>query len=153
MAELKTKPTQVSVESFLAQVDPAKRADCATLIALMRRVTGEPPKMWGPSIVGFGRYHYKYESGHEGDSCLCGFSPRKAAFSIYATCDLRTVAAELAKLGKHKAAVGCLYVKRLADIDLAVLERIVVEGVRSVRERYPEPAASGAARPAKGAQR
>ncbi len=149
MADQKTKPTRVSVESFLAGVDPAKQADCAILIAMMRRVTGEAPKMWGPSIVGFGRYHYKYDSGHEGDSCLCGFSPRKAAFSIYATCDLGTVAAELARLGKHKAGVGCLYVKRLSDIDLAVLERIVAKGVRTLRERYP----GGAPKPAKGAKR
>ncbi len=137
MAEQKTKPTQVSVESFLAKVDPAKRGDCEQLIALMRRVTGAEPRMWGPSIVGFGSYHYKYESGHEGDSCLCGFSPRKAAFSIYVMGASQALSGELARLGKHKMGKGCLYVKRLADVDLAVLERIVTATVTLLRRRYP----------------
>jgi hypothetical protein len=130
MAETKTKPTDVSVTEFLAKVDdPQRRADSQVLMEMMTRITGEKPKMWGPSIVGFGTYHYKYASGHEGDACLTGFSPRKAEFSIYIHPDDGL----LAKLGKHRMGKGCLYVKRLTDIDIGVLEQLVRRSVEAVR--------------------
>jgi hypothetical protein len=135
MAETKTKPTNVAVEEFIAKVeDPQKRADSYVLIDMMRKITGEKPKMWGPSIVGFGSYHYKYASGHEGDSCIAAFSPRKAEFSIY----LSPVADErrdelLAKLGKHRMGKGCLYVKRLEGLDMKVLEQLVRHGMEQAK--------------------
>ena len=106
---------------------------------MMTRITGEKPKMWGPSIVGFGSYHYKYASGHEGDACLAGFSPRKAEFSIYL--DTPEDSAErsdlLARLGKHRMGKGCLYVKRLEQVDLGVLEQLVRHSVEWARATYP----------------
>jgi hypothetical protein len=140
MAEVKTKPTDSSIDEFLARIeDPQKRADSHTLVDLMRRVTGKPPRLWG-SIVGFGSYHYKYASGHEGDSCLTGFSPRKAEFSIYLDGypeneDDR--AALLAKLGKHRMGKGCLYVKRLDAIDIKVLELLIRQSVKRLSSLYP----------------
>jgi hypothetical protein len=135
--------TQASdVKNFLAEVEPAqKRADSQALIELMSRITGEKPKMWG-TIVGFGHYHYKYESGHEGDTCLTGFSPRKAAFSIYLTGNYfpesqAKAEALLARLGKHTMGKGCLYVKKLSDVDPAVLEELVALSVDRLRTHYP----------------
>ena len=134
MAETKTKPTGVSVTEFLAQVeDPQKRADSKVLMEMMTRITGKKPKMWGPSIVGFGTYHYKYASGHEGDTCIAGFSPRKAELTIYLYPDDEL----LAKLGKHRMGKSCLYVKRLDQVDLAVLEQLVRHSVDWVRATYP----------------
>jgi hypothetical protein len=142
MAETKTKPTQVSVEDFIAAVEPAsKREDGAVLDALFRKVTGMTPEMWGPTIVGYGAYHYRYESGHEGDMCRAGFSPRKAKHSLYLLgCGGKDEAMEalLARLGKHSRSVACLYVNKLADIDLAVLEEMIALGWRQSFERYPE---------------
>ncbi|HWA18220.1 MAG TPA: DUF1801 domain-containing protein [Devosia sp.] len=140
MAESKTKPTEVSVGEFIAQVeDPQKRADSAVLIEMMKRITGEKPKMWGPSIVGFGRYHYKYDSGHEGESCLAAFSPRKAEFSIYLWPQAEAWREKLlARLGRHRMGKGCLYVKRLDGIDLKVLEELVQRSYQAARERYPD---------------
>lgn len=136
MAELKTKATEQSVESFLDKVESEQmRDDSATLIKLMKRVTGSPAKMWGPSIIGFGQYHYKYESGHEGDMCLTGFSPRKGNLVVYV---LPASAKQLTKLGKHKATKGCLYIKKLADVDVAVLEEIVQSSVNETRKKYPD---------------
>ena len=144
MAELKTKPTQVSVEEFLERVEPAsKREDGKVLDALFRKVTGAEPKMWGPTIVGYGQYHYKYASGHEGDMCRVGFSPRKAKHSLYLLGCLTTAEGrarrteQLARLGKHSTGVGCLYVNKLADIDLSVLEEMIRDGWES------EPALPG----------
>lgn len=127
MAETKTTPTGVAVEEFLTRLDdPRKREGSHTLIALMRKITGSPPKMWGPSIIGFGTYHYKYATGHEGDTCLAGFSPRKAEYSIYLWWgDSEERAHMLEKLGKHRVGKSCLYVKRLEDIDIKVLEQLV----------------------------
>jgi hypothetical protein len=134
MYELKTTENSASVQQFLDGVaDEAKRADSWRLVAMMAAATGTEPKMWGASIVGFGSYHYKYESGHEGDACLLGFSPRKAEFSIYLSCRLDRHAQQLAKLGKHRAGKGCLYVKRLADVDLKVLEALLAAGVAEAR--------------------
>jgi hypothetical protein len=140
MAETKTKPTGNSIEEFLAGIeDPQKRADSHTLIELMRRVTGKPPRLWG-SIIGFGSYHYKYASGHEGDTCLTGFSPRKSEFSIYLDGHPENEddrAALLAKLGKHRMGKGCLYVKRLDAVDIDVLEQLVRQSVQRLSSLYP----------------
>jgi hypothetical protein len=135
MAELKTKATAVSVDTFIdKQASESIRDDCRALIKMMQKITGELPVMWGPSIVGFGRYHYKYDSGHEGEMCVAGFSPRKQNLTIYAyqRPDL------LRKLGKHKSSKGCIYVKKLADIDMKVLEKIVDSNVKEVRKKYPD---------------
>lgn len=137
MAEQKTKPTEQSVESFLDTIaDESVRDDCASLIKLMKKVTGAKPKMWGASIVGFGQYHYKYESGHEGDSCLTGFSPRKQNISVYVMPGFTGQTDLLNKLGKHKAGKGCLYIKRLADVDVKVLEKMIDHSVKHLRDKY-----------------
>ena len=138
MAEPKTKATRASVDNYLDAIgDELRRDDCRTLVKLMRRVTKEPPVMWGTSIVGFGSYHYRYASGHEGDSCLAGFSSRKGDISIYVTAGFEGQEPLLAKLGKHKAGKVCLYVKRLADVDLELLESLVEGSVAEMRRRYP----------------
>ena len=141
MAENKTRITEVATEDFIAAVEPeAKRADARVLDALFRRVTGEPAKMWGPSIIGYGEYHYRYASGHEGDMCRAGFSPRKAKHSLYILgCggEDHEMEALLARLGKHSRGAGCLYVNKLADIDLAVLEKMIALGWKTSFERYP----------------
>jgi hypothetical protein len=125
VAEIKTKPTDVSVDAFLDAVQhPVRRADGKTLRAIMERVTGEPAVMWGPSIIGFGTYHYGYETGHEADMCRIGFSPRSAYLVLY-TGGFPEYEALLARLGKHKSSKACLYINKLADVDLAVLEEIV----------------------------
>jgi hypothetical protein len=125
MTETKTKPTTIDVDRFLAAVDhPGRRADGATLRALFERVSGEPATMWGPSIVGFGSYHYRYDSGHEGDAPRIGFSPRKANLVLYVG-GYEGYETDLACLGKHKKSVACLYLNKLADVDAAVLEEIV----------------------------
>jgi hypothetical protein len=124
MAEIKTKPTDVSVDAFLEAVaHPVRRADGQAVRAMMARVTGEPAVMWGPSIVGFGRYHYRYASGHEGDMCRVGFSPRSAKLVLYVG-GFPEYEEMLAKLGKHKTSKACLYINKLADVDPAVLEEI-----------------------------
>jgi hypothetical protein len=145
MAETKTKPTEAAVHEYIAQIaDAQKRADSAILIDLMHRVTGEEPRMWGPSIVGFGTYHYKYASGHEGDSCIAAFSPRKSEFSIYLWPEAEPWREELlAKLGKHRMGKGCLYVKRLDGIDLKVLEKLIRRSAEEARKRYPRLAVTG----------
>ena len=143
MAETKTKPTEVTPESFIEAVDhPGKREDGKVLDALFRKVTGEAPKMWGPTIVGYGQYHYRYDSGHEGDICRVGFSPRKAKHSLYLMCGSPKEEAQfapmLARLGKYSRGKGCLYVNKLADIDLAVLEELVALSWKNSLEKYPE---------------
>lgn len=126
MAELKTKNTKASVPAFLAGLeDPAVRRDCKALVALMESATGSKPKMWGTSIVGFGDYRYKYESGREGDWFVMGFSPRRNALTLYLMCGLDRLAGDLAVLGKHTTGKGCLYLKRLEDVDAGALKRIV----------------------------
>jgi hypothetical protein len=151
MGELKTKQNDASVEAYLSAIEDAdRRDDCRTLTAIMRRVTGYEPKMWGSGIVGFGSYHYTYESGHEGDACLAGFSSRKAEISLYLMPGLQAKETLLAALGKHKAGKGCLYIKRVSDIDVRVLEKLIRESVAELRRRYPgqepRPAARAAAR-------
>lgn len=138
MAEIKTKQSDLSVDAYLdAIADELRRHDCRELIKLMSGVTRCEPKMWGTGIVGFGTYHYQYASGHEGDACLAGFASRKGDISIYLMCAIEGQEALLAKLGKHKMAKACLYVRRLADVDLSVLEQLVARSVADVRRRYP----------------
>lgn len=131
----KTVETDAAVEDFLARVEPAERqADGRTVMTLMARLSGEPPRLWGPSIIGFGRYHYRYDSGREGDMCRIGFSPRKAELVFYlAGLD----DADFAPLGKHRRGKGCLYVKRLDQIDRAVLERLIVKSLVHMDRAYP----------------
>ena len=137
MAENKTKPTEVSVAAFIdALTDQIKRADAQALVKLMHRATGEKPTMWGPSIIGFGSCHYKYESGREGDMPIAGFSPRKAATVLYIGTEFTDAEALLAKLGKHTTGKGCLYIKKLADVDQNVLETLVVKSVAARRARH-----------------
>ena len=139
MAETKTKFTGEDVAAFLDAVpDPRRRADGKVVRAMMEEVTGEPPRMWGPSIVGCGRYHYRYDSGHEGDAPLSGFSPRARELVVYlSTCDPHREAL-LARLGKHKTGKSCLYLKSLADVDLDVLRELIASSMRATLAEYPD---------------
>lgn len=138
MSENKTQPTAADVSAFIDAVEDAdRRADCRTLVALMQGVVGEPPVLWGPSMVGFGRYHYRYESGREGDFFLAGFSPRKRDLTLYITAGFERHPALMAKLGRYRTGKSCLYLKRLSDIDMNVLEELVRESVAHMRKRYP----------------
>jgi hypothetical protein len=133
MAENKTKPTKLSVTAFISAIaDPARRADAKALAKLMQSASGKKPQMWGPSIIGFGSCHYKYESGREGDMPIVGFSPRKAATVLYGVAGARDL---LPKLGKHTTGKGCLYIKKLGDVDREVLETMVVNAVAATRAR------------------
>jgi len=137
MADPKTHPTGESVTAFIAGVQhDRRRADAKLLLPIMRRVTGKRPLMWGPSIIGYGKYHYVYESGREGDWPITGFSPRKAAMTIYVMPGFKPFTAQLKKLGKHKTSSSCLYVNRLDDIDLDILEYILAQSVNIMREKY-----------------
>ncbi len=134
MAENKTKPTDASVEAFLNAVpDERKRADSFRLVEIMREETGEEPVMWGDSIVGFGNYHYKYASGREGDQGLTGFSPRKGSLTIYISPGFERYDDLLGRLGKFTTSKVCLYVKRLADVDEAVLRELIRDSVEVMR--------------------
>ena len=138
MADNKTKPTKVSVAAYIAALtDQTRRADAKALVKLMQRATGEKPKMWGPSIIGFGSYHYTYDSGREGDMPVVGFSPRKAATVLYIGLGAGGSEALLAKLGKHTTGKGCLYIKKLADVDQTVLEGLVAKSVAARRAKQP----------------
>ncbi len=135
MAELKTKPTTESVEQFLDEIpDETLRQDCLTLKALMTQITCFEAAMWGASMIGFGKYHYKYASGHEGDSFIVGFAPRKRNLVLYLSGGLDAHADLLAKLGKHKAGKGCLYVNRMRDVNVNVLQELLERCVA----RFPE---------------
>ncbi len=134
MAELKTKRTDASVDAFLKRVpDADRREDCFTLLRLMKQVTKVEPKMWGPSIVGFGCYHYTYASGREGDWPLTGFSPRKQDLTLYLMGGLDGYGPLLGRLGKHKTGKVCLYIRRLADVDLSVLKSLVAASVKHMK--------------------
>lgn len=138
MYEAKTKPTSASVSAYLDAIeDEGRRKDCKELAKLMTKVTGCKPKMWGTSIVGFDQYHYKYASGHEGDSCIVGFSSRKGDISVYMVAGYEGAEDVLAELGKHKLGKACLYLKRLSDIRLPVLERLLIRAVAETKRRYP----------------
>lgn len=133
----KTQPTQADVEAFLATVQPAQRqADARAICDLMARVSGYRPKMWGASIVGFGQYHYRYDSGREGDAPLVGFSPRKAALTLYVGASWQAPAL-MARLGKFTTGKGCLYLKRLSDVDLGALEAVVADSLARTTAAYP----------------
>ena len=139
MAETKTKPTEVGVESFIDAVEnPTRREDARTVCAMMERITGEEPRMWGPSIIGFGRYHYRYDSGHEGIACRLGFSPRKAQLVLYVLTETEGEAELLASLGKHKIGKCCLYINKLADVDMGVLEALTRRAWDRMNRRYPD---------------
>ena len=133
MAELKTKKNKASVEKFLAAIEPAqKQVDSRTIVDLMTRITGEEPAMWGPSIVGCGSYHYKYDSGREGDWMKIGFAPRKQSLTLYIMSGFKRFDELMAKLGKHSTGKSCLYIKKLEDVDMGVLEDLMRESVAHV---------------------
>ena len=137
MAQMKTVPNKSSVTAFLKAIpDDQRRAECRTLVRLMKRVTRAQPTMWGPSVVGFGRYHYRYASGREGDWFLSGFSPRKQALTIYVMAGFAPFSTLMRKLGRHKTGSGCLYLRTLEDVDLAVLEELIEGSVRHLKQTY-----------------
>ena len=134
MAENKTQPTTKSVPEFLEQIeDPKKKADCKTIAALMEKLSGSKPKMWGDAIVGFGDYRYKYASGREGDWFLAGFSPRKQNLTVYIMGYLEFYPDQLERLGKIKHGKGCLYIKKLEDIDMDVLEDLIASSIERLK--------------------
>jgi Domain of unknown function (DU1801) len=136
MSEAKTKATAVSLDDFLAKsVDPLRHGDCHAIAAMMEKATGEKAVLWGPSIVGFGRYRYKYESGREGESPVVAFSPRKAELVVYIIPGFERYDGLLAKLGKHKIGKSCLYIKRLSDIDTKVLKTLIEESVKAMASK------------------
>ena len=138
MAENKTHATNASVDDFIAAIaDDQRRNDCLALAAMMQRVTGSEPYMFGPTIVGFGNYHYQYESGHEGDACITGFASRKPDLTLYIVPGFLANESLMAKLGKFKTGKSCLYIKRLSDVDLKVLEKLVKSSVDYVCKKYP----------------
>jgi hypothetical protein len=137
MAELKTKLNDGSVKDFLNAVeDEQKRKDSFKLLKMIEEISGEPAKMWGPTIVGFGTYHYVYASGREGDWMLTGFSPRKASLTLYLMAGFEQLEIELTNLGKHKVGKGCLYVKNLSDIDEKVLRGMIKKSIKIIQKRY-----------------
>lgn len=138
MSDLKTQANDASVEDFLAAVPNARRReDSAKVLDLMREVTGEPARMWGDSIVGFGTYHYRYKSGREGDWPRTGFSPRKQYLAIYIMPGFAEYQTLLSRLGKHRTSVSCLYINKLADVDMDVLREIVAGSYEEMARRYP----------------
>jgi hypothetical protein len=139
MAENKTKPTRVSVEGYIAKIkDAERRKDCETLVRLMKKATGEKPVMWG-SMVGFGQYHYRYASGHEGDCFTMGFASRKPELVLYIVNGLERQKELLTKLGKHRTGKSCLYIRRLADVDSRVVERLIADSAREIRKGHVLP--------------
>ena len=137
MAENKTKATAASVSKFIDQVEnEQKRNDAKTLVDIFEKLTGEKGKMWGPSIIGFGQYHYKYESGREGDFMLAGFSPRKTALTLYIMAGFSKYDEYLSKLGKFKTGKSCLYIKKLVDVDMAVLESMIADSIQTIQKKY-----------------
>jgi hypothetical protein len=136
MAELKTKKNEASVKGFIKSLpDEQKRKDALTILELMKQASKLEPKMWGGSIIGFGEVHYKYESGHEGDTCLMGFSPRKQNFSLYLPGGHVAYADELKQLGKHKTGKGCLYINKLDDVDSSVLKNVFKKAVQLSKQK------------------
>ena len=137
MSDLKTKPNDASVDAYLDSVEnPRRREDARRVLALMQEITGEPAKMWGSSIVGFGSYHYTYASGREGDWPIVGFAPRKQNLVLYIMPGFARYDDLLSRLGKHRTGKSCLYVNKLADIDLAVLEELVRESFADMISRH-----------------
>lgn len=139
MAEPKTKPTAASVSAFLNKVsDKGRREDCLAVLDIMKEVTGEEPQMWGSSIVGFGRYHYKYQSGRGGEWMITGFSPRKSDLTLYIMPGFEPFPNVMKRLGKYKTGKSCLYVKRLADVDVDVLKELVEKSFKRMAKKYGE---------------
>jgi hypothetical protein len=135
----KTVPTVLSVDAFIdAVADDNQRADAKAIAAMMERLSGEKPAMWGPSIIGFGRYHYKYDSGREGEMCRIGFSPRKGQTVVYLIDGYAGKDAQLTRLGKHKTGKSCLYIKRLSDVDAGVLEAMIADSLAHMDAKYPK---------------
>jgi hypothetical protein len=135
MAELKTKERKASVEKFLNSVkDDQKREDSFKILKMLKQITKSEPKMWGPSMIGFGNYHYKYASGREGDWFVAGFSPRKQSLTLYIMADVNKYKDLLAKLGKHKTGKGCLYINKLDDVDVKVLKQIITTSVKELKK-------------------
>ena len=133
----KTQKTSENVEWFLSSInEEQKRLDCLKLLDIMQNITQAPPAMWGTSIVGFGEYHYRYKTGREGDWFLTGFAPRKQALTLYLMCDLSHDGLNFDGLGKYKKSKGCLYIKCLSDIDLAVLKRIIKDSIKIIQQKY-----------------
>ena len=140
MAEAKTKPTKASVTQFLNEIpDPARRADCFTVAQMMEEITGSKPQMWGESIVGFGSYHYKYASGQEADWPLMGFSPRKRDLTLYLMPGFQQHKDLMAQLGKHSTGVSCLYIKRLSDLHLPTLKKLIRDSVKRSKKAFGLP--------------
>jgi hypothetical protein len=137
MADMKTRATDASVDGFLHSIpDDARRQDCLRVLEIMKRVTGDEPKLWGTGMVGFGSYHYRYESGREGDWFVTGFSPRKANLTLYIMAGFDRYAELLERLGTFKTGKSCLYVKKLADVDEAVLTELIAASVEHMRRTY-----------------
>ncbi|MEH3111787.1 DUF1801 domain-containing protein [Pedobacter terrae] len=138
MAQNKTTENDLSVDDFLNTVpDINKRIDCFNLLNIIAETTGFPAKMWGTAIIGFGSYHYKYDSGRAGDAPLVGFSPRKDTIALYVSSDFKDREALLAKLGKHKTAKACVYIKKLSDINVEVLKKMIEHSVAKINSLYP----------------
>ncbi len=137
MNENKTQATDASVDTYLSAIDnDERRQDCTTIARLMSAITKTPPRMWGGSIVGFDTYHYRYESGREGDGAVTGFSARKGDISVYLVASGAEQDQLLAKLGRHKMGKSCLYIRRLADVDIGILEQLIAGSVAEVKRRY-----------------
>ncbi|WP_394168408.1 DUF1801 domain-containing protein [Saccharospirillum alexandrii] len=135
----KTQPTSTSIAEFIESLDDERRQiECNQLVELMREESGQEPVLWGPAIIGFGQYHYRYESGREGDFMRVGFSPRKQNLSIYIIPGFKPYQAVLERLGKHKLGKSCLYIKRLEDVDISALRELVRQSLADMNERYPE---------------
>lgn len=138
MATLKTQPTTKSVQDFLRQIEaPNQQQDAMRILQIMEEISGETAKMWGDSMIGFGSYHYRYDSGREGDWFLTGFSPRKKQFSLYIMAGFDQYDALLQKLGKYKTGKSCLYIKKLSDVDEAVLRELIRESLVYMKKQYP----------------
>jgi hypothetical protein len=136
MAELKTKPTGASVEKFLNQVpDEARREDCFKIAKMMEEITGEEPRMWGTSIVGFGSYYYKYASGHEGEWPIAAFSPRKQDLTLYLMPGFHNYSDLMKQLGKHRTGLSCLYIKRLSDVHVPTLKKLIRASVKAMKQK------------------
>ena len=141
MARTKTRPTGASVAEYLAsRASSEQLADCKAIMAMCKRITKQQPRMWGPSMVGYGSYTYRYESGHSGEAYLTGFAVRGRDLVVYLVADSPAQVKRLARLGRHKMGKSCLYLKRLADVDATVLEALIAESVAGVRRRYPNTA-------------
>ncbi len=136
-AEQKTLPTKVTVKDFLNTIeDETMRDDCLTVAVMMEKITKEKSVMWGPAIVGYGKYHYKYDSGHEGDACIIGFSPRKSSLTLYVGREFAGFDELMGKLGKHKMSGGCLHIKKLSDVDMKVLKEIITASYNNKKKTH-----------------